>query len=175
MSETTGKLHTADEEHHSFLQHHFRSPHQQFDAGVLGMWVFLVTELLFFGGLFCAYAVYRQNHPEIFAIGHKFLDVNLGAINTVVLILSSFTMALAVYFIQRNRQKATLACLVLTFLGACVFMGIKSVEYADKIQKGKTWGQSFSYHEYWQQHHADRPVDDHRGKSRRWRTPTHAG
>ena len=161
MSDTTGHTHTADQEHDPNVQHHFSSAHQQFDAAVLGMWVFLITELLFFSALFCAYAVYRQNHPEIFAIGHKFLDPTMGAINTVVLILSSFTMALAVYMIQRNRQRATLVCLGLTFLGACIFMGIKSYEYADKIQKGKTWGASFSYDKYYQEHHGAAHEGEH--------------
>ena len=76
-----------------FLAHHFRSQRQQFDAGKLGMWIFLLTEILLFGGLFCAYAVYRANHPEIFIYAHQFLDKTLGAINTCVLIASSLTMA----------------------------------------------------------------------------------
>ena len=76
--------------HPPHLQHHFETSAQQFDAGKLGMWVFLMTEILFFSGLFCAYAVYRANHPEIFEIGHTFLDKSMGAINTVVLIASSF-------------------------------------------------------------------------------------
>src|SRR5215510_11053200 len=80
-----------------FVQHHFDTPAQQFDAGKLGMWLFLVTEVLFFAGLFCAYAVYRRTHPEIFVVGSRFLDTKMGAINTVVLILSSFTMALGVW------------------------------------------------------------------------------
>ena len=76
-----------------FLAHHFQSQRQQFDAGKLGMWIFLLTEILLFGGLFCAYAVYRANHPEIFVYAHRFLDKSLGALNTCVLILSSLTMA----------------------------------------------------------------------------------
>ncbi len=71
------------------LAHHFETPKQQFDAGKLGMWIFLLTEVLFFGGLFCAYAVYRANHPEIFVYAHQFLDKTLGATNTVVLICSA--------------------------------------------------------------------------------------
>ncbi len=76
-----------------FLADHFETPQQQFAAGKLGMWIFLLTEILLFGGLFCAYAVYRANHPEIFVYADQFLDKNLGAINTAVLILSSLTMA----------------------------------------------------------------------------------
>ena len=83
--------HAAGEPH--FLAHHFRTYRQQFDAGKLGMWIFLLTEILLFGGLFCVYAVYRANHPEIFVYAHRYLDKNLGGLNTCVLILSSLTMA----------------------------------------------------------------------------------
>ena len=72
--------------HDQHLQHHFDTPEQQFDSGKLGMWLFLATEILLFGGLFVAYAVYRANHPEIFSWAHHLLDTKLGAINTVVLI-----------------------------------------------------------------------------------------
>ena len=79
--------------HDPSLQHHFDNPEQQFDSGKLGMWLFLATEVLLFGGLFVAYAVYRANHPEIFVYAHQFLDKKLGGINTLVLICSSLTMA----------------------------------------------------------------------------------
>ena len=75
------------------LQHHFDTPAQQYDSAKLGMWLFLATEVLLFGGLFCAYAVYRANHPEVFVWAHHLLDTTLGAINTVVLLTSSLTMA----------------------------------------------------------------------------------
>ena len=80
-------------DHPRFLAHHFDTPDQQFVAGKLGMWIFLVTEILLFGGLFCWYAVYRANHPEIFEYAHRYLDKTLGAINTLILITSSLTMA----------------------------------------------------------------------------------
>ncbi len=73
-------------EHDPHLAHHFDSHKQQFEASKLGMWLFLMTEILLFGGLFCAYAVYRANHPEIFIYAHTFLDTNMGAINTVILV-----------------------------------------------------------------------------------------
>ena len=76
-----------------FLQHHFDTPQQQFESSKLGMWLFLSTEILLFGGLFCAYAIYRANHPEIFLYAHQFLDKTLGGINTLILIASSFTIA----------------------------------------------------------------------------------
>ena len=83
------------------LQHHFDTPEQQFDAGKLGIWLFLATEILLFGGLFCAYAIYRANHPEIFVYAHQFLDKILGGTNTVILLCSSLTMAWAVRAAQR--------------------------------------------------------------------------
>src|ERR1700712_1573482 len=82
--------------HDPHLAHHFDTPEQQFSSAKLGMWIFLGTEILMFGGLFCAYAVYRHNHPDVFAYAHQFLNKWLGAINTLVLITSSLTMAWAV-------------------------------------------------------------------------------
>lgn len=123
-----------------FLQHHFDTPNQQFEAGKLGMWLFLATEVLFFSGLFCAYAIYRRLHPEVFIEAHKALDVTMGAINTVVLIVSSFTMALGVWCAQKSYQRGLVICLALTLLGACGFMGIKAVEYSHKWQHGYLWG-----------------------------------
>src|SRR3954465_14526080 len=88
--------HEGGHDHPKFLAHHFETPQQQFDSGKLGVWLFLTTEILLFSGLFCAYAVYRAIHPEIFEYAHRYLDKSLGAINTIVLIFSSFTMAWAV-------------------------------------------------------------------------------
>jgi cytochrome c oxidase subunit 3 len=89
---------------------------QQREAGTLGMWVFLVTEIMFFGGMFLAYALYRTLFPAAFASGSNHLDIYLGAINTGVLILSSFTMAMAVYFTQVGNRRPQIVCLVLTLL-----------------------------------------------------------
>ena len=96
-------------DHHApFQAHHFDTMEQQFQAGKLGMWIFLVTEILLFGGLFCAYAAYRANHPQIFVYAaEEFLDKTLGAINTAVLIFSSFTMAWGVRCAQLNRQRSS--------------------------------------------------------------------
>src|SRR2546425_3139250 len=85
---------------HSALQHHFENMEQQREAGALGMWVFLVTEIMFFGGMFLAYTLYRGKYPESFEVASNHLDIWLGAINTLVLICSSFTMALTVYCTQ---------------------------------------------------------------------------
>lgn len=130
-------------DHPPFLAHHFESPEQQFDSGKLGMWLFLVTEIMFFSGLFCAYAVFRASHPEIFVFAHKFLDVNLGAINTVVLLVSSLTMALAVRASQLGQKKVLIINLVLTLLCACGFLGIKYVEYKHKWEAGLLWARDF--------------------------------
>lgn len=145
MTHSASDTTPTGQDHADHLAHHFATPAQQFDASKMGMWVFLVTEILFFSGLFCAYAVYRHNHPAMFAIGSQFLDKTLGAVNTVVLILSSFTMASAVYFAQRSNRKGLITCLSLTLLGGAVFMSVKGYEYADKIQHGKVWGAGYHY------------------------------
>ncbi len=132
-----------DHDHPPFLAHHWETPQQQFEAGKLGMWLFLATELLLFGGLFCAYAVYRNNHPEIFEYGSQFLDTRWGAINTVVLILSSLTMATAVTAAQLGRRRMLIVLLSLTFLGGVGFMVIKGVEYNHKFHDNLVWGVGF--------------------------------
>jgi len=130
--------------HPPHLAHHFDTPRQQFAAGKLGMWIFLLTEVLFFGGLFCAYAVYRANHPEIFIYAHQFLDKPLGAINTAVLILSSLTMAWAVRCAQLSQRRGLVLCLALTLACAAVFLGIKYVEYDRKWEEGLKWAGSYA-------------------------------
>jgi cytochrome c oxidase subunit III len=127
----------------SFLADHFETPRQQFAAGKLGMWIFLLTEILLFGGLFCVYAVYRAHHPEIFTLASRLLDRNLGALNTAVLILSSFTMAWGVRCAQRDRRLGTALCLAATLLCACVFLGVKYVEYKAKWEHGLLWASRF--------------------------------
>ncbi len=105
---------------------------QQREASTLGMWVFLVTEIMFFGGMFLAYTLYRSKFPEAFASASNHLDITLGALNTGVLILSSFTMALAVYGTQVGKRKLQIFCLSLTILLGLSFLGIKAVEYQEK-------------------------------------------
>ena len=136
--------HGHDNGHHDpHLAHHFDSTEQQFEADKLGMWIFLVTEILFFSGLFCAYAVYRANHPEIFEYAHLFLNRTLGAVNTVVLLFSSLTMAWGVRCAQLSQPKGLRVCLVLTLLCAIGFLGIKYVEYKNKWEEGLLWGARF--------------------------------
>src|ERR1700689_1272273 len=109
--------------HDPHLAHHFETPEQQYTSGKLGMWMFLGTEVLMFGGLFCAYSVYRHNHPDVFAFAaEKYLSIPLGALNTVILITSSLTMAWGVRAAQLNQQKLLKVCLLLTLLGAAGFL-----------------------------------------------------
>lgn len=119
---------------HPALQHHFENMEQQREAGTLGMWVFLVTELMFFGGMFLAYTLYRSQQPASFASASNHLDVTLGTLNTGVLILSSFTMAMAVYSTQVGKRRPQILCLVLTLGLGLTFLGVKAVEYRDKYQ-----------------------------------------
>jgi cytochrome c oxidase subunit 3 len=126
---------TTQEIHgHPALQHHFENMEQQREAGTLGMWIFLVTELMFFGGMFLAYALYRSLYPASFASASNHLDITLGAVNTGVLILSSFTMAMAVYFTQVGKNRPQVICLILTLVLGLAFLGIKAVEYREKYQ-----------------------------------------
>jgi len=135
-----------DDGHDPNLAHHFESTEQQFQASKLGMWVFLATEILFFGGLFTAYSVYRSNHPEIFIFGHQFLDKNLGALNTVILIFSSFTIAWAVRAAQLKQIKLLKWLLVATMLCAFGFLGVKYVEYSAKWKHGLLWAAKYDPH-----------------------------
>lgn len=143
MTTATNHPPDTDAHHDAHLAHHFDNPRQQFEASVQGMWLFLATEIVLFGGLFCAYAVYRAAHPEIFIYGHEYLDKSLGAINTVILLCSSFTMATAVWAVQHGRQKLLIGMLALTILGACGFLSIKYVEYEHKWKAGLLWGKYY--------------------------------
>jgi cytochrome c oxidase subunit 3 len=117
------------------LQHHFDSYEQQQEASFFGMWVFLATEIMFFGGLFIAYIVYRSAYPIAFNAGSHELDITLGAINTGLLIGSSLTMALAVHAAQLGKFKAIAAWMVATLALGGGFLGIKVVEYSHKIHE----------------------------------------
>ncbi|MDD5562400.1 MAG: cytochrome c oxidase subunit 3 family protein [Thermoanaerobaculaceae bacterium] len=139
---TTGEGTVAGARTHR-VAHHFDNAEQQFESGKLGMWIFLATEILLFGGLFCAYAVYRSNHPEVFIYAHRFLDKTLGAINTAVLICSSFTMALAVRAAQLGRRRQLVGLLGATVALAACFLGIKGLEYEKKWKEGLLWGAHF--------------------------------
>ncbi len=116
--------------------HHFDSPRQQFDAGNLGIWIFLVTEVLFFSGMFCAYALYRSLHPEVWTFSSQFLNATLGAVNTGVLLFSSLTMAWAVRCAQLRQRTGLVVCLAITLGCASLFLGVKAVEYTHKWDMG---------------------------------------
>ena len=132
--------------HHPALLHHFDDLAQQREASELGMWVFLVTEILFFGGFFAAYAVYGRLYPAAFHEGSHHLDVRLGAINTAVLIASSLTMALAVRTAQTGGRRRTLVgFLGLTLALGCTFLGIKAFEYHHKWVEHLIPGPAFSW------------------------------
>src|SRR5262245_58332398 len=107
---------------------------QQKEAGMVAMWIFLLTEIMFFGGLFLAYTIYRTTYPEGFLFGSHLLNVKLGGTNTVVLIVSSLTMAMAVYYSQRGERKKLMAFLAITLVLGMTFLGIKYVEYSMKIR-----------------------------------------
>ena len=113
------------------LAHHFEDLEQQREAATLGMWAFLVTEIMFFGGLFGAYVVYRTMYPEAWDNASNQLDVFLGAVNTTVLIGSSLTMALAVRCAAQGKNKAVAGFTFLTLLLGFVFLGVKVIEYTD--------------------------------------------
>jgi len=116
---------------------------QQRDASSLGMWVFLVTEILFFGGLFLAYTVYRSRYPLAFAEASRHLDITLGTFNTAVLIISSLTMALAVYSAALGRRKAIILFLLATMALGGTFLGVKAVEYTHKFHDHLVPGAGF--------------------------------
>ena len=107
---------------------------QQKEAAVLGMWAFLLTEILFFGGLFMAYMLYRTWYHDAFVAASTSITLSWGLINTVVLIGSSLTMALAVRSAQLSQRMATVNWLVLTMILGTAFLGIKVIEYADKFE-----------------------------------------
>lgn len=127
------------------LQHHFTTMEQQADSAKLGMWIFLLTEVLLFGGLFAAYVIYRAWNPEIFHNAHQYLDITMGTINTLVLITSSVTMALAIRCMQLNNKKGTIINLSITLVLAGAFLVIKYFEYSHKIHLGQLPGKFYTF------------------------------
>lgn len=118
--------------HPANLAHHFENAEQQRESGTLGMWVFLATEIMFFGGLFAGYTIYRGLYLPAFEYGSRLLDVRLGSLNTAVLIGSSLMMALAVHSAQTGKRKALIVFLLLTMVFGTAFLGIKFSEYVHK-------------------------------------------
>jgi cytochrome c oxidase subunit III len=127
------------------LAHHFTDVEQQKDSAKLGMWLFLLTEVLLFGGLFAAYAIYRSTHIDMFYNAHKFLDVRLGALNTFVLIFSSVTMALAIRSVQLGDRRKALVNLGITLVCAGIFLVVKYFEYSHKFHMGQLPGKFYTF------------------------------
>ena len=125
--------------------HHFEDLRQQKEASALGMWLFIAQEIMFFGGLFLTYAVYRTLNPHAFAEASAHLDWKLGAINTVVLIGSSLTMAMAVHAAAVGKRRQIVAYLLLTVALGSVFLGVKVVEYTDKFHHHLVPGEHFRF------------------------------
>jgi cytochrome c oxidase subunit 3 len=135
-------------EHPAYLRHHFESVEQQADTTNFAMWLFLVTEVMFFGGLFTAYLIYRNwYYPAFVAASHQ-LNVVWGTLNTVVLIASSFTMAMGVWCSETRRKNGLVLCLILTFILGLCFLGIKTIEYREKWEKHHIPGAHYSLHTF---------------------------
>ncbi len=134
-----------DHGHHGpkWLAHHFDTPIQQFDTAKLGMWAFLAQELLFFSGLFVAYGVFRSWYPEMFVEASSHLNRPMGALNTIVLLFSSFTAAMAVRSSQLGQKSTTRNYLVLTVVCAFIFLIVKYFEYGHKFHDGLLPGHFF--------------------------------
>jgi cytochrome c oxidase subunit III len=129
---STDKAHTN--EHH--FAHHFKDAEHEYQSSKEGIWLFMVTEILMFGGLFVAYSIFHNIYPEMFAEGASSLNWKMGFTNTLVLITSSLTMALGIYYIQVNKPKIAAMNLAMTILCGCIFMVIKYMEYTHKFHLG---------------------------------------
>ncbi len=125
------------------LREQFDTAAQQKDVATLGMWIFLITEVMFFGGMFLAYTVYRSSYPNVFARASSSINVYYGALNTVVLICSSFTMVLAVRGAQLGKRITTIVFLGLTLFLGLVFLGVKAFEWGEKFHEHHVPGPGF--------------------------------
>ena len=149
--------------HNPALLHHFATEEQQKNSADFGMWIFLATEVMFFGGLFCAYLIYRGWYYADFAAASTSINAKLGGANTAVLICSSLTVVLAIWAAQTARRGLLIAMLILTMIFGCAFLGIKGIEYKDKFDEHHVPGATFSFehepvpghpHEYANPQHA---------------------
>ena len=127
---------TLEHHHPPGLQHQFEDMGQQEESVSIGMSMFLVQEIMFFGGLFTAYLVLRSRYPMAFAAGSNHLDAFWGGLNTIVLIVSSLTMALTVYYAQKGNRNLQVILIILTMFFGSVFLGVKAIEYTDKYEHG---------------------------------------
>ena len=131
------------ETHHPALQHHFDDLDQQYQASNMGMWAFIAQEILFFGGMFGGYTVYRNLYTEAFVEGSHKLDITMGAFNTVVLIASSLTVAFAVRCAQQGKSKGIFGWMIATMILGLTFLGVKYFEYSHKFHDFLVPGTSF--------------------------------
>jgi cytochrome c oxidase subunit III len=134
-----------DDIHNPALLHHFATEEQQKDASNLGMWIFLGTEVMFFGGLFCAYLIYRHWYFGDFGAASTSINAKLGGANTAVLICSSLTVVLAIWAAQTSRRTLMIGMLILTMVFGLIFLAIKGIEYNDKFEEHHVPGASFSF------------------------------
>ena len=137
-----GHGHRAHDPHH---QHHFTTMEQQFDTAKIGMWLFLVTEVLLFGGLFVGFGMMQARYAHEFKEAHEHLQRGFGAFNTVVLLVSSWTMVLAVNAARSNKRERCVLFLGLTIACACAFLGVKYFEYSHKYHEGLLPGLWYSH------------------------------
>jgi cytochrome c oxidase subunit 3 len=138
---------SSDQHHVQGLKHHFYDLNQQAIAARSGIWLFLISELMLFGGIFAAFALYKAENPVGFALASNELDLKWGAINTVVLLLSSLTVVLGHHYAQQGNNKALKTCLYLTIVLGLMFLGIKGIEYHAKWAHHLVPNSSFAWHE----------------------------
>jgi cytochrome c oxidase subunit III len=134
----------AHHEHPPYQRHHFETTEQQFDATNFAMWIFLLTEIMFFGGLFMSYLLFRNWYYPAFVVASHQLNIGWGTANTGVLIVSSFTMAMGVWSAEMKKKGMLLVFLGLTWLLGMAFLGIKTIEYSEKIEKHHVPGFHYS-------------------------------
>lgn len=137
-----GEGHDAHADPH--FQHHFTTMEQQFDTSKLGMWLFLATEILLFGGLFVGFGLMQARYPREFVEAHEHLVRWQGALNTVVLLFSSWTMVMAVDAAKKNKRQTSARFLIVTIICACIFLVVKYFEYSHKFEEG--WLPGKFYH-----------------------------
>ena len=151
VSTHTHETAVAAEHHHVVLpqhRHHFETEEQQREAGSFGMWLFLLTEIMFFGGMFFAYLLYRNWYYDAFVAASNTLSIGLGAVNTVFLISSGFCMAIGVWAAEVRNQRMLVLMLWLTTLFGVLFLGVKAVEYKEKFDLHHIPGASFNIKEF---------------------------
>ena len=163
------RIKDADGNHHAF---HYQNANHEFESSKFGVWIFLCTEILMFGGLFVGYITFSGLYPEIFEAGSKFLDWKLGALNTAVLLFSSFTIAVSIRNLQMNENKKAFNNLLITFICGLAFLGIKGVEYNHKFHLGLYPGKYFNYQPHHDEGHSKEHASDHKAVAHKERAPS---